>query len=79
MMSEVIRRILHEYCCWKKYSHTPWEKAENGVVYNSEGKKVIDYDFDRDSDAFWITTGKQKSFEEKKDMIDWLKNNPDKY
>jgi len=51
-----------------------WEAKDGKVLLNN--KKVYDYEFDRDSDAFWISDiGKsgQKAFDTKDEMFAYLK------
>ena len=49
------------------------EIVEDGKVMRN-GETITYYEFDRDSNSFWINTGaKQTSFEEKDDIIDYFK------
>lgn len=48
--------------------------VEDGKVM-LDGNKIGSYQFDRDSNSFWIYDGvKDRSFEEKEDIIDYFKN-----
>lgn len=51
-----------------------WDAKNNSVTMN--GKEVAKYDFDRDSDSFWVDNrdgAGQKSFNTKKEMLDYIK------
>lgn len=86
------KKKVEEYFSTGKWSLKPKEKkrlniedykeysAEDGRI-RKDGKIVGHYDFDRDSNAFWMSdrnapTG-QKAFNEKVDMYDYVKNNPE--
>lgn len=51
-----------------------WEAKDGRILLN--GKPVYDYDFDRDSDSFWVDNPKghgQTSFDTKDEMIAFIK------
>ncbi len=56
-----------------KHSETGWD-AKNSEVTNN-GKKVGNYNFDEDSDSFWVSTESgDKSFDTKADLIKYFKD-----
>lgn len=77
---EMLKEMLPERAITKdEYSGGGWV-AENGEILNENGKVLGHYEFDRDSDSFWIDDRENEngsvSFETKAELIAYIQKHP---